>query len=76
MVEYINVVITVSGLFAAIARIFTRRENRERRLKLTMIVCVVCMILSQFKELSIVSRIIYGIIAFVEMAEAVSILNE
>ena len=66
----------VIGLFAAIARIFTRRENRERRLKLTMIVCVVCMILSQFKELSIVSRIIYGIIAFVEMAEAVSILNE
>ena len=72
MVEYINVVITVIGLFAAIARIFTRRENRERRLKLTIIVCVV----SQFKELSIVSRIIYGIIAFVEMAEAVSILNE
>lgn len=76
MVEYINVAITVIGLFAAIARIFTRRENRERRLKLTMIVCVVCMILSQFKELSIVSRIIYGIIAFVGMAEAVSILNE
>jgi len=75
-VEYINVVITVIGLLAGIARIFTRRENRERRLKLTMIVCAACMILSQFKELSIATRIIYGFIAFVEIAEAVSILNE
>lgn len=74
--EYINFVIAVIGLLAAIARIFTRRENRERRLKLTMIACASYMILSQFKELSIAIRIIYGIIAFLEIAEAVSILNE
>lgn len=31
MVEYINVVITVIGLFAAIARIFTRREKPGKK---------------------------------------------
>lgn len=30
MVEYINVVITVIGLFAAIARIFTRRKPEKK----------------------------------------------